>query len=126
MSEAERDFTEPFLNILGYQDDEGWVALALEMDLRGYGSTFDEAVRDLKDLVMAQISFARFKGEPGMIWYPADPIWFERFAAARQDRLSRLFSTSDEAHGGFRALGMSIPPAHVIANLESDFEQANA
>jgi hypothetical protein len=25
------------LNILGYREDNEWVALALEMDLRGYG-----------------------------------------------------------------------------------------
>lgn len=72
------------LNVLGYHSDGQWVALALEMDLRGYGETFDEACEDLTDLVGMQISFSRFKGQPELIWKAAEPIWFERFAAKRQ------------------------------------------
>ena len=34
-----------FLDVLGYREREGeWVALALEMDLRGYGATYDQAL----------------------------------------------------------------------------------
>jgi hypothetical protein len=62
------------LNILGYFEDSEWVALALEMDLRGYGKTFNKALEDLKGLVAMQIGFALFKGQPEMIWRPADPI----------------------------------------------------
>jgi len=29
------------LNILGYREESEWVALALEMDLRGCGKTFE-------------------------------------------------------------------------------------
>jgi hypothetical protein len=36
------------LNIPGYFEDSEWVALALEMDLRGYGKTFYKALEDLK------------------------------------------------------------------------------
>lgn len=72
---------EIFLSVLGYEEDGEWVALALEMDLRGYGPTFEEAFSDLRDLVMMQISFALFKGQPGLIEYPADIVWWERFAA---------------------------------------------
>lgn len=121
----EEDVTEIFLNVLGYQEDEEWVALALEMDLRGYGATFDEAARELHDLVMMQIGFALFKGEPEMIWHPADPIWFERFADVRQNRL-RALSLPPDSNGGFRVRGMPIPPPHVIASLKPDFQQANA
>ncbi len=63
------------LSILGYQEDEEWVALALEMDLRGYGPTFEEALGELRDPVAAQISFALFKGQPDMIWKPAEGVW---------------------------------------------------
>jgi hypothetical protein len=66
------------LNVLGYQEEGEWVALALEMDLRGYGETFDEAFADLGDLVRMQIAFSRFKGQPELIWKAADPIWFEK------------------------------------------------
>lgn len=101
------------------------MALALEMDLRGYGATFEEAVDDLGDVVMIQIGFAMFKGQPEMIWRPADPVWFERFAEARQQRLRELATPADE-NGGFRIRGMPIPPPHVIAALKPEFDQANA
>ena len=35
-------------DVLGYREAEDYVALALEMDLRGYGSSFAEALRDLE------------------------------------------------------------------------------
>jgi len=68
------------LNVLGYQEDEDWVALALEMDLRGYGPTFGDALEELTDLVATQIRFAHFKGQAELIWKSAEPVWFERFA----------------------------------------------
>lgn len=122
----EKEFTEIYLSILGYQEDEGWVALALEMDLRGYGATFEDAARELKDLVEMQISFALFKGQPEMIWHPSDPVWFERFAEVRQDRLRHLAVAGDEYNGEFKVRGMPIPPPHVIASLKSEFERADA
>ncbi len=121
----ESELAELFLSILGYPEADEWVALALEMDLRGYGATFEEAVDDLGDLVMMQIGFAMFKSQPEMIWKPADPVWFGRFAEARQERLHELSAPAAE-NGGFRILGMPIPPPHVIASLKPEFDQANA
>lgn len=63
------------LNVLGYQEEQGgWVALALEMDLRGYGETFDEAFEDLAELINMQVSFSRFKGQPELIWKAAASV----------------------------------------------------
>lgn len=68
------------LNVLGYREQEDWVAMALEMDLRGYGQTFREALEELRELVATQIRFAHFKGQAELIWKSAEPVWFERFA----------------------------------------------
>ena len=78
-----------FLNALIYRSDgeDGWAALALEMDIRGYGGTPAEAFQELGDLVRMQISFAMFKADPTLIWKAADPVWFERFADARRNQL---------------------------------------
>jgi hypothetical protein len=116
------------LNILGYRDDSEWVALALEMDLRGYGKTFDEALNELKNLVLMQISFAHFKGHPEMILKPADAIWFERFAEVRHACLASMLKPSDHhsAHGDYKVTGLPIPPAHVIEAMRAQFKQANA
>ena len=75
------------LNILEYREDNEWVALALEMDLRGYGKIFNKAVNELQELVALQIGFAHYKGRPEMILKAADPIWFQRFAEVRDGLL---------------------------------------
>jgi hypothetical protein len=115
------------LNVLGYREDSGWVALALEMDLRGYGKTFNEAVNELQALVAMQISFAHFKGQPEMILKPADPIWFQRFAEVRAACLASMMEPASHkaVHSEYEIFGMPIPPAHVIKELQAQFTQSN-
>ena len=60
------------VSVLGYREDDEWCALALEMDLRGYGRTFREALDDLRDSMTMQIGFAHFKDELDMIFRPAE------------------------------------------------------
>jgi len=114
------------LSILGYREDEEWVALALEMDLRGYGPTFEEALGELRDLVAAQISFALFKGQPDMIWKPAEGVWFGLFEQVRRQYLEAAVQARTFADNAYRAAGLPIPPPHVIARLQKDFLEANA
>ena len=45
--EASHEPCELSINVLGYREEGQWVALALEMDLRGYGETFEAALREL-------------------------------------------------------------------------------
>jgi hypothetical protein len=70
-------------NVLGYREDGEWVALALELDLRGYGPTFETACVELEDLARAQISFALEMGKPEMIWFPAEQPYFDLFSKVR-------------------------------------------
>lgn len=93
------------LNILCYPEDGEWVALALEMDIRGYGATPDEAWSELRDLVDAQIAFAKEKGAPELIWFNAEDRYWDMYRAAqRQEMAARLaasaFSTCDVRTGG--------------------------
>lgn len=112
------------LNVLGYQEETNWVALALEMDLRGYGETFEKALSDLADLVRMQISFSRFKNQPELIWRAAEPIWFERFAEVRRDYLEALVRQTEPSEPEYAIAGLPIPPAHVIESLKNDFVKA--
>jgi hypothetical protein len=114
------------LRIVGYHEDGEWVALALEMDLRGYGKTFQKAFENLKDLVTMQVSFAAFKGRPDMIWKNAEPVWFARWESARMERLwaagrRRLVEKPDT-----ELADLPIPPAHVISRIVSGFALADA
>jgi predicted RNase H-like HicB family nuclease len=114
------------LNVLGYREDDVWVALALEMDLRGYGETFADALAELKEVVEMQIGFAHFKGQPEMIFRAADPIWVERFAEVRRTRVVEMLTSHPANRENYEAAGLPIPPAHIIAAMRNNFTKANA
>ena len=113
------------ISVLGFREDESWCALGLEVGIRGYGETFEEACDDLKDLVLMQVSFAVFKGRTDMIWYPADPVYFNLFSRQRKRRLA---DTSMRPAGGNRYRVGSIPfPSPEAVSLEKEsFVQATA
>jgi predicted RNase H-like HicB family nuclease len=114
---------EVAINVLGYPaKDGGWIAHALEMDIVGHGSSFQEAFADLQELVEMQISFAVFQGSPEMIWKPAEPIWFSLFAQIRAD-FYRVTKTTEEET--YQIAGMQIPPPHVIARMRPDSQSAD-
>jgi hypothetical protein len=67
------------LSVLFYVEDGYNVAHCLEMDLKGRGETEDEAMGELATLIGAQVSFAYQKGEPGLIYHPAEKRFFDIF-----------------------------------------------
>ena len=109
------------VSVLGFQEDGEWCAVALEMDLRGYGKTFDEALEDLNDAMTMQISFAQYKGETDMIFHPADPTYFSLFAQVRNDHITALAKNCPTSDSEYTVAGIPIPPAHVIAARRSSF-----
>lgn len=132
MTKARRTVSNPLpaetpeivVNVLGYREDDMWVALGLEIDIRGYGETFEKALEELRDLTSMQISFAQFKGQPEMIWRPADPVWFERFAEIRTQRLRNLTKEPGD-RADYQIRGLPIPPPHIIAAMKSRFQPTN-
>ncbi len=111
-----------FLSVLGYREEDEWVALALEMDIRGYGDTFDSAQDDLFDLVNMQIGFALFKKQPSMIFKPSDPKYFMLYQGLREKSIQRFGLESEEEDFAIR--GMPLPPPHVIAAQYKDHFQS--
>lgn len=117
------DYSEATLSILGYREGEEWVALALEMDLRGYGETWDQAVEELRDLVLMQISFARTKDQPEMIWRDAEPQYWDLFRKAQRAQFAQSVSREPAARStDLHAGGLAIPPAHAIAALDDRYQ----
>ena len=98
------------VSVLGFHEDGEWCALALEMDLRGYGQTFDEALEDLSESMTMQIGFAQFKDRTDMIFHPADPVYFSLFAQVRNDRIMALARGGSVGQGGYAAVGLPLPP----------------
>lgn len=115
------------LRILGYFDKEenAWVALALEMDIRGYGETIDDALNELRDLVSAQISFAYAKKDPGLVHFPAERKYFDIYEEVQQKIIHSLL-TSQPAATDYVARSLAIPPAHVIKAMQARDTWANA
>jgi hypothetical protein len=58
-------------NVIIFREDSEWTALALEMNIRGYGATPAAAVQDVIELLDAQISFAVQMGHPESVWHRA-------------------------------------------------------
>ncbi len=114
------------LSVLGCREGDEWIAVALETDLRGYGATVDEAVEEVTDLVSTQLSFARFKGQPELIWKPAEPVYWRLFEDAVREQLQGLASSTLRAENpDYLARGLPIRPPQVIEKL-AQFSQANA
>ena len=109
------------VSVLGFPEDGAWCALALEMDLRGYGQSFDEALEDLHESMAMQIGFAQYKGETDMILHPAEPMYFSLFAQVRNDHITALAKNRPAAESEYAVAGMPIPPAHMIAARRNNF-----
>lgn len=107
------DYYEIVVNVLGHHEDEKWSALALEMDLRGYGNTFQEALDDLCDLIGMQISFAFFKGQPEMVFKPAERKYFKTYEEIRNQRIMEMIQQQRDEEGDYEIRGLPIPPALV-------------
>ena len=67
------------VNVLGFKEENEWCALGLEVDIRGYGCTFEEACSDLTDLITYQISFSIYKDQVDLIFHPSDEKFFTIF-----------------------------------------------
>lgn len=117
-------FFEILINVLGYRSEGEWVALALDMDLRGYGETFEAATDDLAELIEMQVSFALQQGRPDMIWKQAEAEWVALWAQVRRDRFMDVVASKAVSEGDDYRVA-AIPPPHVIAGL-SEFSRVDA
>lgn len=64
------------IRVLGFREDDMWCAIALEMDLRGYGETLQEAREELFEAIGCQISFAIQHDNLENIWARAPEKYF--------------------------------------------------
>jgi len=83
--------------VLEYKEDGEYVAHALEADLLGCGASPAAAIKELKEALDAQISFAMHKGDLGLITHPAPQEFFDRWEAAHKELLIQSFFAGDHA-----------------------------
>lgn len=75
------------VSVLGFEEEGRWCAMALEMSLCGYGDTYEEAVKDLKAAMTAQIEFTLSQGDMDQLLFPAEPDYFEQYNDAKKEAL---------------------------------------
>lgn len=117
-------FNSVSINVLGFREEDQWVAIALEMDLRGYAITFEVALAELEELAKMQISFSHFKGDPDLLFHPAEQTYWRLYAQVSQERLRALSNAIEDTEPEYQAGVLSFPPAHVLASLSKDFHPA--
>lgn len=104
------------VDVLGYREAEDHVALALEMDLRGYGSSFEAALHDLEEQVAMQLSFALCKhGAVDMAMRPAEAVYFARFAEAEREAIAPRGRGSNQE---FSAASIPYPSPDDLASMK--------
>lgn len=68
-----------FYNYREEDEDECVVALAIDMDLRGYGDTEEEAQKELLGLVRSQLEIALAKNDLCLAFFPAEQNYFKMY-----------------------------------------------
>lgn len=99
------------LNVLGVREDEMWCAIALEMSLRGYGETFEDALEGLQETIIAQVTYAIDHHRTlDHLFIPAEPHYFERYALAKRDALkNRFLKRGQTQRTDYRVASMQVP-----------------
>lgn len=102
------------VRVLGIHEDGEWCAIALEMSLRGYGSTFREALADLSAAMEAQLSFAVQYGTLDNIWVPAEPHYVQLYEKARREGIRHFLAEDEEEYSHkdeYAAADLALPRA---------------
>ncbi len=109
------------VSILGLKEEGQWCAIALEMSLRGYGQSFEDALNDLESAMEAQISFAVQHGDVEQLFFPAEHQYFEKYSEAKSAELRRIIESQfalrtkphsrakRKARSSCRAIGYRLP-----------------
>jgi len=107
---------EIHVHVFGYREDGVWYAHAWEMDIIASGPSFEEAASELEVLVQAQVNFAAFRRNPGLLWHPAPKEVAAKFYGALLYSQAR---TDLEREAGL-ATSLTIPPPFMIAQNDSN------
>ena len=108
------------LSVIVYPEDGEFVALALEMDLRGYGSTSEEAMEELRELIAVQLSSAlQTHGSIESAMFRAEAQYFDMYHHAKLDEMKALFGERRQSSRTSAVFSdIPIPDPHVIAQMK--------
>jgi hypothetical protein len=102
----EKKFFNLNLRVLVYQEDGEFFARCLEMDLIGCGDNSEKALEELRSNIEAQITFAVYKNDDGLIAFPAEKTYFERWDGANQAQIhNELFPDKQQSDTALKING---------------------
>jgi hypothetical protein len=113
------------LRVLLYHEDKEWVARSLELDLLGYGKTWEEAVEELKAAILAQMSFARKMNDDSLLPFPADKEYFDRWEDAQRKAIRAQILGDRCVKLAARAEIIQFSRAELRSNRKSKFTAAD-
>ena len=87
--------------VLGLEEDDSWCAIALDMSLRGYGNTFEEALGALGEAIDAQVSFAIQHDTLDSIFVPAEAHYVEIYSDIRRKALVDHLTGNETRWGNY-------------------------
>lgn len=104
------------LRVLGYKEDGEWCALCLEMDLRGYGDTFEEATDDLHNAIVSQFTFAMQINNPDLLAFSAEQKYHDIFARMLNVSIRRYLTgvRAQEASENEMISELPVPPVEAL------------
>ncbi len=83
--------------VLLYREDGMWVALALELNVIGTGTTADAAAVELIEAIESQLSFAQSRGNLDTIWRQASNERWEQWRAVKQASVLQQLQAAHKA-----------------------------
>ena len=96
--------------VLGLEEDGTWCAIALDLSLRGYGKTFEEAAEALDEAIEAQVSFAIQHGTLDSIFVPAEAHYVELYSDTRRRALTDYLSGREIRPKSYAASDLPLKP----------------
>ncbi len=90
-------------NVLVKREDGEWIAHCLELDIVATGSTPNAAVKDMKSLILAQVSTAIENENMEYLYHPAPQEVWQEYARAQ-----RLSTRKEEATPNIAAFSKTI------------------
>jgi len=82
------------IEALGFYEENQYKAVAVNMDIWGYGRTQKEAFDNMVDLAEAQISFAVQSDNMSLIEFPAEDKYLAMYKKARFSQIASKGGTS--------------------------------
>ena len=87
------------VRVVGLAEDDLWYAQSLELNLLGYGDSFDEALEQLKGAIDAQVCYAALHNCLDQISWSASQRYFDLYSSRAKETPRRKLRVSVRRQG---------------------------